>query len=436
MLAIHFVLRNRKKINFKLFFLSLIFNNSVVWGHTLEDEIKQLVLSHPEIIAQKHQVKIADAEVDVALSNYYPDLSAFGQTGYQNYQDTGRSVSSELRHTRYRFELTQNLFKGLQDKSAVEGAGANRSLRQWSTLKIENDLIEHGISTYLDVLQYHKELTFISNKVNVLKRTVALKKQSQLSGSGTTINVLEAKLSLQRAQEQKLQIDGKYRYAFRQYQIIFEHDPILGAMAMPAKPVVVPQSLEQALQMSKVNNAQLAMAEQRINIAEHEKAGALGKYSPELDIVTSYERETNFQGIEGNKTDMSAFVRLTWDFNLGNKVGDQYRSASGKLSSEKYSYYAANREVNEKIKLAWEKQSLVQRRLQLSNDTIKIAEDIYQARNNQMLRGGGNEIALLNAKSQLLEAKISSARATYDALKSTYELLHSIGLLHVAYHPG
>jgi len=425
---------NYKVSIYKACFIALVFNCSLVSGHSLEDEINQLMLRNPEIIAERFKIKIAEAEEDAAYSNYYPMLNASAQTGFQSYQDTGRNVSSDLNHSKYRFELSQNLFKGLRDQVATAGAAANISLKQWAALNIENNLIYKGISSYLNVLQYHQMLLIINNKVDVLKRFIALKKQSQISGSGTVIDIYEASFLLQRVEEQRLNINGKYRAAFRQYQIIFEHDPIVGAMTVPNnEQLKLLESLEQALEIAKTSNALLAMAGQRIDIAEQEKKGVLGKYSPELDVVASYERETNFQGIEGAKTDSSVFVRLKWDFNLGNQIGDQYRSAAGKLSSEKYAYQASEQELREKIKLAWEKNLVLHRQLDLSKGTMKIAKDIYQARESQNNKGSGNEVELLNAKSQLLGAKIALINVTFEALKSSYELLHAVGLLHVEY---
>jgi len=423
-----------KTLIYKACFLVLVFNCRLVSGHSLEDEINQLMLRNPEIIAERFKIKVAEAEEDATYGNYYPMLNASAQTGFQSYQDTGRNVSSDLHHSKYRFELSQNLFKGLRDKVATAGAAANISLKQWAALNIENNLIYKGISSYLNVLQYHQMLLIINNKVDVLKRYIALKKQSQMAGSGTVIDIYEASFSLQRVEEQRLNIDGKYRAAFRQYQIIFEHDPVVGAMTVPNnEQLKLVESLEQALEIAKTSNAALAMAEQRIDIAAQEKKAVLGKYSPELDVVAAYERETNFQGVEGAKTDSSVFVRLKWDFNLGNQLGDQYRSAAGKLSSEKYAYQASEQGLKENIKLAWEKKQVLQRQLELSKGTMKIAKDIYQARENQNNKGSGNEVELLNAKSQLLGAKIALINVTFEALISSYELLHAVGLLHVEY---
>jgi len=430
----YFNSKTNKILAAKAFFLSLAFNVSVVSGQPLEEEINQLVLLHPEIISERFKVEIAEAEEEAAYSNYYPTLNASAQTGFQSYQDTGRDVSSDLNHSKYRFQLTQNLFRGQRDKVATVGAEANKTLKEWSALNVENDLIYKGIYTYLNVLQYHEMLLIINNKVEVLKRFIELKKQGQLSGSGTVIDIYEASLSLQQVQEQRLNIDGKYRAAFRQYQNTFEHDPVIGGMVLPTKlQLKVFDSLEQALEVAKTNNAQLAMAGQRIDIAEQEKKGVLGKYSPEIDVVAAYERETNFQGVEGTKTDTSVFVKLNWDFNVGNQLGDHYNSATRKLSSEKYAFRAMDRGVTEKVKLAWEKKQVLQRRLNLSTETLKIANEIYQARNKQNKKGSGNEVDLLNAKSKLLGAKTALVNVTFEALKSSYELLHAIGLLQVEF---
>jgi len=420
----------------KIFFLSLILSSKVVIAYPLANEINQLMLQHPEIIAERFKIKVAEAEEDAAFSNYYPTINASAQTGFQSYKDTGRGVSSDLNHSKYRFELSQNLFKGFRDQVATAGAEANIDLKQWTALNIENDLIFKGISSYLNILHYHQMLLLINNKVDVLKRFIILKRQSQKSGSGTMLDIHEASLSLKRVEQQRLNIDGKYRAAFRQYQVVFEHDPVVGGMKVPnnlqLKKIT---SIEKALEVAEKSNAVLAMAEQRIDIAEQEKKDVLGRYSPELDVVASYERETNFQGIEGAKTDSSVFVRLKWDFNLGHQLGDQYHSASGKLSSERYTYQATEREIKENIKLAWEKKLVLYRQLVLAKETMEIANSIYQARDDQNNKGSGNEIDLLNAKSQLVGAKVASVNAKFEALKSSYELLHAIGLLHVEYHP-
>ncbi len=428
------IISSNKVVQLKTIFWLLLVNSSGVLGYSLEDEINQLMIQNPEIIAERFKIKQAEAEEDAAYSNYSPVVSASGQTGFQSYKDTGRAISSDLHHYKYRFELTQNLFKGLRDQVATAGAAANISLKQWSALKLENDLIYKGIVSYLNVLQYHRMLLAINNKVDVLKRFISLKQKSQAAGSGTVIDIYQATFSLQKIEQQRLDINGKYRAAFRQYQMIFEHDPVIAEMSVPNTQLIKAlESLEQALERAKSTNAELAMSERQIEIAEQEKKAVLGKYSPELDVVAAYERETNFQGIKGAKTDSSVFVRLTWDFNLANQLGDQYRSAAEKVHSQKYSFQATEQDVEEKIKLAWERKQLFQQQLEVSQNTLKIAKDIYQAREKQNNKGSGNEIDLLNAKSQLLGAKIALINVTFEALKSSYDLLHAVGLLHVEY---
>jgi len=397
---------------------------------TLTEELNGIIDKHPSIMANQEKLLSADAEVDAAEDNYMPVLNISGDLGEQNYKNTGTDVDSSLNNNRMEFSVTQNLFRGYKDQAKENEMRSKYLSSQLSLDKTIQKLIYKGSTTYIDVMRYTDLSDMIKKKVQLSNNFINMRSQERKSGAGSQVNIYEAKLSLQRSLDQQLNIDGKKQNAFNQYHNIFDHAADSADMIKPEViDRLLPETLEQAINIAKESNLNISIARGRMDQANFLKDSADADYWPLLDLVGSYNKEKNYEGIEGTKTDSRIYLKLYWKYNLGNQVGAKSRSADKKFIAEKYSYEAVIKDIEQKVNQAWVSHQTQKNRRQLTLETVEIAQMVYQSRQQLKQKGGGNDMNLLNSKVRLLDAEMANLNAEYDELKSSYELAYVSGLL-------
>jgi len=406
----------------------LIMDNAI--AVTLNQELANLINSHPLVMANQYRVSAADAEINAVLDNYKPVLDISGDVGQQQYEDTGAGTDSDLNNNRFSVSVTQNVFKGYKDK-AKENETISKQLTTQLTLdKTIQQLTYEGSTTYLDVLHYSYLSELIKEKVELSKQFIAMREKQKNSGAGNQVNVYEAQLTLHRSLEQQLNIEGRKRITLSKYQNLYEHEANSAEMLSPPPiQAFLPSSLAEATSIAKQSNLNISIAQTRMEQARYLKDSAHGDYWPVVDLVGSYNYERNYQGVEGTKKDTRVYLKMYWKYNLGNQIGDKLLSADGKFNAEKYSHQAAIKNIEKEVNQTWGKIQTHTQRNQLAKETVKIAENVYQARLEMKQKGRGSDIGLLNSKVRLLDAQIAQLNAQHEAIKSSYELAYVTGLL-------
>ena len=84
-----------------------------------------------------------------------------------------------------------------------------------------------------------------------------------------------------------------------------------------------------------------------------------------------------------------------------------------------------------RVKLSWQALLTVRERLELLENAINIASEVFDAR--QKLREAGKEtvINVLDAESEIFNARINFTTASYDERLAVYQLLLAMGRLNL-----
>jgi adhesin transport system outer membrane protein len=402
------------------------------WSAPLGDELSQLVTDNPKLSAARQVALAEGAEVEGAKDAYYPTLSVNGNAGKDRYKDAFRTGSDyvELDKEKATIELSQNLFSGYQHRAALEESRSKHRLANFDVTKTHQELLLQGILAYLDVLHFHQMSATAEEKVALSRRYLALKQGAHRKGGGTNIEVLEARLGLQRALEKKLNTDTQFRLASSRYEEVFGHPPTPYTMSWPELYTsLIPESLEQALESFRGRNMDAVMAEERIVLARHRKNGEEARYWPRIDLKVLYDYEKNNQGVEGITRETYVHLGMKWDFNLANQTGAKLRSAQERIAAEQSTYDATLQEESHHIRQSWNKYQAMLKREELSTDTLKIANELLASRKGMRRKGIGNEATVVSATARMLTSKLAHNEARHAAQKAAYELVYAVGLL-------
>jgi adhesin transport system outer membrane protein len=242
--------------------------------------------------------------------------------------------------------------------------------------------------------------------------------------------VLQAKSRLQLAKERRVAFEGRLRQAEAAYQQVFGDAPDVADLNQPMPPIaLLPVDEDAAVQMALTENPALKVAAKGIAIAEEERRAARADYFPKFDLVARSSWENNVDGVEGLREDYSFLVRMTWEIFSGFETRSRVASAAHTYQQRISENYDATRHVSEDVRRAWEDLDTSRKRVELLQNAVNIAEEVYVAR--QKLRESGKESSLnvLDALSELKTAQINFVDASYDARIAVYRVLRAMGRL-------
>jgi len=403
-------------------------------AQTLQQELKSLLSEHPRIKAAEAAAS-RDAEgVTSAFSGFLPKVALTGDYGREVIDTPTRSSigldTSELPRNKATLTVTQNLFDGLKTPEAVNAAELRKKAAEEFLEATKQQMMLEGINAYYGVLRQTKLLRIAEENEAVIKRQLALEDERVQRGSGIAVDVLLAKARLQLAVERRVAVEGALKEATARYAQVFNHRPAVPEMVDPNMDLsFLPTDIKAAFDIAVSKNPQLRESDRRAEAAEHQIGVARSDYFPRFDLVGQANREDNVDTIRGTRKDWSVLLRVTWELFSGFATNAAYNAAIYDKVNAKDTYLDRRRQVLQELEIAWEALGTARERMQLLDNAVSIAEEVFVARGR--LRDSGRETAInvLDAQSELFGARLNAVAAAYDAQVTAFRVLAAMGAL-------
>lgn len=400
----------------------------------LEQALTELLKDNPRLGAARQNVVAQTEGQREAFSAYYPVLSFTGDAGWEytnspSLRDSGDSPLSTDRENAT-LTLRQTIWDGNRREAQYEISKLNKGIADLSLYVTTQDLLFEAIFAYHEVMRNLRLIEIAKANEATLQEQLQLEDERVIRGSGIAVDVLQAKSRLQIAKEQRVAFEGRMREAKARYAEIFNKDPALDELVEPVPPItLLPEGLETAISIAVGENPVLAVSERSIDIAAQEREIARSEFFPKLELVGRANYENDVEGIEGERDDYSAVLQVTWELFSGFRTSAATaRTAATRLQRVEERNETA-RKIAEETRLAWESLQTARERVELLQNAVNIADEVYNSR--LRLREAGRETSLnvLDSLSELRAAQINFVNASYDARISVYRLLRAIGHL-------
>jgi adhesin transport system outer membrane protein len=400
----------------------------------LEQALTELLKDNPRLGAARQNVVAQTEGQREAFSAYYPVLSLTGDAGWEytnspSLRDSGDSPLSTDRENAT-LTLRQTIWDGNRREAQYAISKLNRGVADLSLYVTTQDLLFEAIFAYHEVMRDLRLIEIAKANEATLQEQLQLEDERVIRGSGIAVDVLQAKSRLQIAKEQRVAFEGRMREAKARYAEIFNEDPALDELVEPVPPIaLLPEDLETAISIAVGENPVLAVSERSIDIATQEREIARSEFFPKLELVGRANYENDVDGVDGQRDDYSAVLQVTWELFSGLRTtAASARTAATRLQRVEERNETA-RKVAEETRLAWESLQTARERVELLQNAVNIADEVYNSR--LRLREAGRETSLnvLDSLSELRAAQINFINASYDARISVYRLLRAIGHL-------
>ncbi len=392
--------------------------------------LEDIIETNPEIIEAREHYRSVVKELSIAKSGYYPKIGAEVSSGPERTDgvDTN-NIEEDYIATRATVYVRQNLFKGGETTAFVEETDARILAAAYEVITVANRVYLEALEAYINVLKTTELLSF--SKQNVMTQEKILSQVKEKTTAGFTrvsdLTNSKARLALAKgnfisAQQDQNQAVVKFH---RQFGRILQSEQFV----MPEPAFQFPDTVEETTDFAFRNHPALEVAKYDIHARKSGYERTKGAYWPSLDLELNGTYENDVNGDEGDTTQLSAMLKLSYLFYDGGvrsgEKGQKYHS----LLKEYQRAYTERRNVNQAVRLAWNidqaekiKKEFLNEHLSLSAETLSNFKDEYHLGRRTLLD-------LLNMENEYHSAEIANSESKYNELIAYYRISQATGVL-------
>ncbi len=421
---------------FGLFLAGTVLTGLPTSAETLNQELKVLLSTHPQLHAASKAVNSAKSARTEAFSGFLPQVTLSGDYGYEYTDSPARRANpgDALDTTRNSVTLTvtENLFDGFRDSANVDLAAVNQNIASDNLESVSQTLLFQGTTAFLNVIRSSRLVQLAREDEVTIQRQLKLENERVRKGSGIGVDVLLAKSRLQVSKERRVAFEGRLRQSMDTYLKLFGKMADPEALVDPIPPLdILPANVNEAISIALKTNPRLKSASRNIDAAEHRRRAAEADLYPRIDLVAKGNHENDVDGVVGRRTDYSVLLEARWDLFSGFRTRSRIDQAEIAQAISRDDLSDNNRSVIEETRLAWDALSTTKERVSLLGNAVTIASEVFEAREKLRRAGKESVINVLDAQQELNRARINFTEANYDARTAAYRLLLAMGRMTV-----
>lgn len=406
-------------------FSILFFATGSVWGETLQDAVKFMLESSPDINAAKYNRLARDHEVTQAKGGYYPTLDVSLTSGLDHRIHTyDKTLISRPKTTV--FSLRQNVFQFGATYNEVRRTEARVASQAFLLQGTAENLALQTAKVYLNVLSTF-ELQELA-KENLLNHERIYDQVKLRSTSGVDrkadLDQVMGRLSL--AQSNIVTTKTNFIDAQTDYQAVVGRMP--ENLETPAIDINIPESIDNVVNLALRDYpiVKSAQADVDARFAQYEVAKRV--MYPKLDLAVDYLWQTDVDAPHRTE-DIVGTAILSFNIFDGFRDEARMKETLELISEGKEILRSTERQTMQAVRLAWEAYKTSQERVTALEEYVKATGATAEAFDKQWSIGRRTMFDLLDTQAEHINARSSLVKAKHDMLYSKYRVLNGIGKL-------
>ncbi|WP_028021884.1 TolC family outer membrane protein [Enterovibrio calviensis] len=419
-----------------------------VVAQSLEQAVATALDTNPQIQGAFNRFKASEELINQAEAGYYPTINFDAGIGREwtdtpsTRRDAGQyNIDEEVELTRSEIgvSLRQVIFSGFQISNEVKRTEFEAIAEQWTLFASAEDLALDVARAYVDFLRAEQFVALAKRNLESHQTIYDQVKEKTNSGLGSTADLSQVTGRLARAHSNLTSAQNNLSDARVSYQRIVNAAPEDTRIPVPDA-VMLPNSLEAALDMAKTEHPTLKVAGNDISAAKAQRDSAKGNYYPEISFDLSARWDDNLDGVDGSSfgsnadvggsnDEILAMVRVNYNLFAGGADRAREREAAYYIAESKSIQLSAYRDVEEGTTLAWNARVFLKQQLQFLRQHVEAAVETRNAYDDQFKLGQRTLIDVLDSENELFQARREYLDGEFDDIIAQYRLLNATGQL-------
>ena len=418
--------------------ISSIFYFSNVFAVTLLDALNQTYKNNIQLNAERENIKVSEEDVNIAKADFKPSLTFSGSKSIENTKKlTDRNGDStavtEADPLTGSIKLEQTLIDFERDLTLKKNITA-LDLAKAQLIKKEQDILYKAIDTFTNLILARETLDINSKNLNLLIRQVENDKIRRDRGQITNTDLAQSESSLAGAQAQFAKAKSDLLISKLNYE------NIIGIISNPDELqknseaiVSIPQSLKDAIDLSKQNNPDILIAKLDLEKAKKDLEISESDLKPtaSLSLERSYSDDFSSTIDERQKDILKATV--SWPFYSGGKKLSKINKNNSLTNRKRLLLDDVVKTNDTNVASAWSSLQSSESFLNSVKVQVNAAEIANEGIAAEYERGSRTTLDVIQSNALLLNAQISLAGSEKNYLMAQYNLLKVVGLLNSQY---
>ena len=421
-----------------LIIIFLLFSFSDLYAQeSLRYYIQKALENNLQLNAERKNFESSKQSKNISRSEFLPSITLSGDqssvTSSNRVNQSGVSLSdTNLDTESKKISVDQKIFSGFKGlntfkKSELETKKANLSLK-----KTEQQTILDTSSAYFDLIFKSKNRKFNLSNVDLFERQVDSDNARLQKGEITYTDLAQSESSLAGAKANLIKAGTELLSSKTNFErVTREKTPNINNLNEKIS-LVLPNSLEEALQTANSNNVDLLLSNLDYEISIRELNIERARLSPSASINYSKSENKDFSSTIDEIDEEKVTATITWPIIKGGENISSIKKASYNKQRYQLIFQDMKNKINTDISNAWSKYQSSKSVLDATRAQLKAAEIANEGITLEYDSGSTRTtLELIQSRSLLLDARIDFARSERDYIISQFELARRLGSLSI-----
>ena len=425
-----------KKFLLITLFISFSLN---AYAFSLKEALSTAYKNNPEINAERENLKISEEELKISKSGYKPTLTISGSKSKENTkeltnQSGGDASITDVDPLTTSITIEQKIIDFGRDADYQKNI-IGIDLAKAKFKKKEQDIFFKAVEAYTGLVLANEKYKINLENVNLLERQVETDRIRLDRGEITVSDVAQSESSLAGAKANLIIAESEVVTNKLNFENVIGPLTDLNSLSSDlAISINLPNSLNNALEVSRKNNPDLIISKLEYEQSEKDIQIAKSDLSPSASISfeKSYSEDLSTTYDEREKDILKATV--SWPFYSGGKNRAKLNKNKNLKTQKRLLLDSALKTNEAVVASAWSNFLSNQSLLESVNAQVKAAEIANEGITAEYESGiGRTTLDVIQSNSLLLSALITRAESERNFILSQFNLLKSIGLLNSSY---
>lgn len=334
--------------------------------------------------------------------------------------------------------LTQTIYQGGRTVSALRAA---RLLKEQALLNYQTTVADTLLSTrvaYYDVLLAEQQIIVNEASTNLLAKQFEDQQRRYDAGTVPRFNVLQAEVALDNAIPPVINARNSYRIAKNNLSIllgytlprdIWEDIPMHLSDKLDANPynIKLPAAITEALE----KRTELQSLNKTVGLDRENIINARAGYKPTVSAYAGWDwRSPEFEGAPGIQSEYDGWQiggQFTWDIFDGMLTRGKVIQANAQLEHARAVLVDQSRQIELEVRTDYSSFINAREVLESQTKVQEEAEEALRLANARADAGTGTQLDVLNAQTQLTQARTTQVQALHDYDVARARLERAIG---------
>jgi outer membrane protein len=417
-------------------------------SYTLDQAIDYALANNPDLQIAIERISQAEAQLGVALSAFYPQVTA--RVGYEHSNNPAQVFSmivsqrdfnansiNNINNPGYRQNFRPeiigklSLFRGGQDYQNSKAAELGIDAAEFERSSVHNALIEAVTASYYAYLASIEAQKVAQDSISAITSELNQTKLKYEAGTVLKSDVLSLEVKLAEAQDAEIRAANGIEISKTSIANLLGLSSYQAFTVAPSSSILtkpkLTASFNDLLDQAMAQRPEVKAAANQVEISLRKLKSEQGAYLPKADAYVSYGQNSQSPGFSSSKENVTAGVSVEMDLFSGFNTQQRVRAAERKAAEARETERKTKLAIEQEVKIAFLKLKEAVARLHVTETSVLAADEALRLVNEERRAEIVTVTRYIESEAARNKAQSNTIAAHYDALSAEAALKKAVG---------